>query len=94
MKSPLTSALKKTHGINTKQVQKGDMVSVVRGMFRGRTGRITTVSRNKWVVNIEGVKIEKVNGHTVPVGIDPSKCIITKLAQALTPDLSTKKKQK
>merc|ERR1712014_425120 len=79
MKSPLTSELKKVHRINAVLVRKGDWVRVVRGMFRGRTGKVTSVSRNNWVVNIKGVKTEKVNGHTVAVGIDPSKCIITKL---------------
>merc|ERR1711904_316584 len=76
MKSPLIMELKTKFGVNAVQVHKNDTVRVVRGIFKGRTGKITAVLGNRRVVNIEGVKIEKTNGQTIAFGINPSKCII------------------
>lgn len=60
-------------------VRKDDEVSVVRGTFKGREGKVVQVYRKKWVIHIERITREKVNGATVNVGIDPSKVVITKL---------------
>ena len=35
--------------------------------------------RLKYVVHIERVSREKSNGQSVPIGIHPSKCVITKM---------------
>ncbi|MBA0760935.1 hypothetical protein Gotri_023647, partial [Gossypium trilobum] len=35
--------------------------------------------RRKWVIHIERITREKVNGSTVNVGVNPSKVVITKL---------------
>lgn len=35
--------------------------------------------RKKWVIHIERVHREKVNGATVPIGIHPSNVVITKV---------------
>jgi len=40
---------------------------------------VTSVYRLKYVVHIERVSREKSNGQAVPLGIAPSKCVITKL---------------
>lgn len=37
------------------------------------------VYRRKFCIHIDRVTREKVNGATVHVGVDPSKCVITKL---------------
>jgi len=37
------------------------------------------VYRKKWIIHIERITREKVNGATVNVGIDPSKVVVTKL---------------
>lgn len=60
-------------------MRKDDEVSVVRGTFKGREGKVVQVYRKKWVIHVERITREKVNGATVNVGIDPSKVIITKL---------------
>ena len=52
---------------------------ITRGSLKGREGKITSVYRLKYVVHIERVTREKVNGQSVPVGICPSKVIITEL---------------
>jgi large subunit ribosomal protein L26e len=40
---------------------------------------VTTVYRRKWVIHINGLTREKVNGSNAPVPVQPSKCVITKL---------------
>ena len=53
---------------------------VVRGHFKGQqTGKVVNVHRRKFVVHVERMQREKVNGSTVQVGIHPSNCVITKL---------------
>jgi ribosomal protein uL24 len=58
---------------------KDDEITIVRGSFKNREGRVTTVYRKKFVIHVERVVREKANGATVPVGIDASKVVITKI---------------
>merc|ERR1711997_642346 len=59
---------------------KDNEVMVVRGHFKGQqTGRVISVYRKKFVIHVERMQREKVNGTTVQVGIHPSNCVITKL---------------
>jgi large subunit ribosomal protein L26e len=79
MAAPLAADLKKKHGVARVPVRRDDEVTIVRGTFKGREGRVTAVYRKKWVLHVDRVTREKVNGQSVPVGVDPSKCVITKL---------------
>ncbi|KAI8467104.1 MAG: translation protein SH3-like domain-containing protein [Monoraphidium minutum] len=79
MSAPLNSELKQKYKVKAVPIRKDDEVQVVRGTFKGREGKVTTVYRRKWVIHIERITREKVNGATVSVGIDPSKVVITKL---------------
>lgn len=54
-------------------------MTVVRGSNKGREGKVTSVYRLKWVIHIERLVREKSNGLNVPIGIHPSKVVITKL---------------
>lgn len=67
------------HQVRAVPIRKDDEVQVVRGSFKGREGKVVQVYRKKWVIHIERITREKVNGATVNVGIDPSKVVITKL---------------
>ncbi|KAG1669511.1 hypothetical protein FOA52_015678 [Chlamydomonas sp. UWO 241] len=79
MVAPLSTELKNKHQVKHIPVRKDDEVQVVRGTYKGREGKVIAVYRRKWVIHIERITREKTNGATVQVGIDPSKCIITKL---------------
>jgi large subunit ribosomal protein L26e len=52
---------------------------VVRGSFKGREGKVVQVYRKKWVIHIDRVTREKVNGASVPIGIHPSNVVVTKV---------------
>ncbi|XP_031487065.1 60S ribosomal protein L26-1-like [Nymphaea colorata] len=79
MSAPLSPELRNKYNVRSVPVRKDDEVQVVRGTFKGREGKIVQVYRRKWVIHIERITREKVNGTTVNVGIDPSKVMITKL---------------
>jgi large subunit ribosomal protein L26e len=52
---------------------------ITRGSLKGREGKVTSVYRLKYVIHVERVTREKVNGQSVPIGVAPSKVVITKL---------------
>lgn len=68
-----------SHAVRAVPIRKDDEVQVVRGNYKGREGKVVQVYRKKWVIHIERITREKVNGATVNVGVDPSKVVITKL---------------
>ncbi len=59
-------------------VHKGDEVKVVRGNYRGTTGLVARVDRRRFVVEIEGVTIKKMDEKQVARGVHPSNLIIMK----------------
>merc|ERR1719199_2280790 len=79
MSAPLSSELRTKYNVRSMPVRKDDEVSVVRGTYKGREGKIIQCYRKKWVIHIERITREKQSGATVQVGIHPSKCVITKL---------------
>ena len=78
MSAMVSKELRSSLGIRSLPIRKDDEVQIVRGDFKGREGRVTTVYRLKNVIHVERVQREKQNGAPVPVGIHPSNCIITK----------------
>jgi large subunit ribosomal protein L26e len=60
-------------------IRKDDEVTITRGMFKTREGKVTAVYRKKWVIHVERITREKVSGATVPVGVPASSVVITKL---------------
>eukprot|EP00941_MAST-03F_sp_MAST-3F-sp1_P004715 g4715.t1 len=79
MSANLSKELQAKYNVRSLPIRKDDEVSVVRGSFKLREGKVTCVYRRKYVIHVERLNREKVNGSTVPVGIHPSKVVITKL---------------
>ncbi|KAG9073209.1 60S ribosomal protein L26B [Linnemannia hyalina] len=83
MSASLSKELREKHSTlisaRSLPIRKDDEVMVVRGSFKGREGKVVQVYRRKWVIHIERVNREKANGAAVPVGIHPSKVVITKV---------------
>ncbi|PHZ15079.1 ribosomal protein L24, partial [Rhizopus microsporus ATCC 52813] len=79
MSSPLSKELREKYSVRSIPVRKDDTVMVVRGTYKGREGKVVQVYRKKWVIHIDRVTREKVNGATVPIGISASKVVITNL---------------
>merc|ERR1712127_301201 len=79
MVTALSQDLKSQHKVRNIPIRKDDEVQIVRGTYKGREGKVVCVYRRKWVIHVAGITREKVNGATVQVGIDPSKCVITNI---------------
>ncbi|RPB06245.1 ribosomal protein L24 [Choiromyces venosus 120613-1] len=79
MSAPLSKELREKHNVRSIPIRKDDEVIITRGSLKGREGKVISVYRLKYVIHIERVTREKVNGQSVPIGIHPSKVQITKL---------------
>lgn len=60
-------------------LRKGDEVKIVRGKNKDREGKVTSVYRKKFIIHVERVTREKTNGQPVPIPIQPSNVVITKI---------------
>ncbi|KAI2611020.1 putative 60S ribosomal protein L26-1 [Hypoxylon fragiforme] len=79
MSAPLSKELREKYNVRSIPVRKDDEVSIVRGSNKGREGKVTSVYRLKYQIHIERVTRDKASGQSVPLGIHPSKVVITKL---------------
>lgn len=79
MSANLSKELQARHGVRSMPIRKDDEVLIVRGMYKSREGKVITCFRKKMVIHVERITREKVNGAQVPVGIQPSNVVITKL---------------
>ncbi len=75
----LTKDLRKNAKACCAVVRIGDEVTVLKGEYKGFSGKVDGVNYNRSKVFIENVKTLKANGTKVSVGISPSNLIITKL---------------
>eukprot|EP00927_Polykrikos_kofoidii_P016746 TRINITY_DN1758_c1_g2_i1.p2 TRINITY_DN1758_c1_g2~~TRINITY_DN1758_c1_g2_i1.p2 ORF type:complete len:138 (-),score=23.42 TRINITY_DN1758_c1_g2_i1:108-521(-) len=79
MSAPLSKDLRTKYAVRSVPIRREDEVMIVRGHYHDREGKVTQVYRKKWRIHVERVQRDKANGQTVPVGIHPSKVVITKL---------------
>jgi large subunit ribosomal protein L24 len=79
LSSHLSKELQKKYNKRSIRIIEGDTIRVLRGEFRGVTGKITSVSTPKNGVSVEGVKKEKLKGGNLDVFIHPSNLIVTEL---------------
>ena len=79
MSAPLSKELREKYNVRSIPIRKDDEVTIVRGSNKGREGKVTSVYRLKWVIHVDRVAREKSNGQSVPLGIAPSKVVITSL---------------
>ncbi|HDJ96712.1 MAG TPA: 50S ribosomal protein L24 [Candidatus Aenigmarchaeota archaeon] len=77
--SHLSSELRKKYKRRSFPVRKGDEVKVMRGKFKGKTGKVMKVDLKEYKVYIEGITRKKVDGTEVPVPFHPSKLMIINL---------------
>ncbi|KAI5967085.1 RPL26A [Candida theae] len=79
MSAPLSKELRQQYNIKSLPIRQNDEVLVVRGSKKGSEGKINSVYRLKFSVQLEKLQKEKSNGASVPLNIHPSKVVITKL---------------
>merc|ERR1711897_38213 len=69
MSAPLSAELRNKHGVRAVPIRKEDEVMVVRGSMKNKEGKVIQCYRKKWVIHVERITRDKVNGATAPVGI-------------------------
>eukprot|EP00994_Dinema_validum_P005218 NODE_3339_length_567_cov_1154.555985_g2426_i2.p1 GENE.NODE_3339_length_567_cov_1154.555985_g2426_i2~~NODE_3339_length_567_cov_1154.555985_g2426_i2.p1 ORF type:complete len:160 (-),score=37.80 NODE_3339_length_567_cov_1154.555985_g2426_i2:32-511(-) len=79
MSSGLNKDLRTKYNVRTMPIRKDDEVTVKRGSHKGRAGKVIACYRKKYVIHIDKITREKANGATVPIGINASNVMITKL---------------
>merc|ERR1712113_869200 len=79
MSSPLSKELRLKHNVRSMPIRKDDEVQVVRGHYKGQSGKEVQEYRKKFVIHIERIHRDKANGASTHVGIHPSKVVIQKL---------------
>lgn len=88
MVTPLCNELKKKYRLNKLSIRKEDEVMVVRGLFKGKVGKIVQCQRKSWKVLVDNLVRTKTNKTSLLVPISPSNLIITRL------DLSRERREK
>ena len=61
----LNKDLRAKHAVRSMPVRKDDEVTVVRGKFKGSSGKVSQVYRKRWCVYIEGLSKSKFNGTPI-----------------------------
>lgn len=76
--SNLVESLREKYG-RTLPLRKNDLVLVMRGKFKGKKGKITSINTLKRKAYIEGIFINKKDGTKINVPFDASKLQIQEL---------------
>ena len=71
MSSALSEELRKKYHVRSMPVRKDDEVSVVRGTYKGREGKVIQCYRKKWVIHVERITREKASGEHRPRNSPP-----------------------
>lgn len=79
MSAPLSKELREKYKVRSVPIRKDDEVTITRGTYKSREGKVTTVYRRKYVIHVERISREKTNGGQVMLGLAPSSVVITKL---------------
>lgn len=88
LSSHLSKELREKYKRRALSLRKGDEVQVMRGKFKGKTGKVARVNYKKYRIYIEGVTRKRTVGTEAQVGLHPSKVKIINL------NLDDKRRQK
>lgn len=75
----LSKDLKQKYHKRSVRITEGDTVKVLRGEFKGVSGKVTKVSTEKNGVAVEGIKKEKLKGGNLDVFVHTSNLVVTDL---------------
>ncbi len=79
MAACLSDGLRKQLGKRSLPLKKKDVVKVMRGSFKGKTGKINAVSTKKLAAYIDGIEASRRDGTKVFVPIKSSNLMIIEL---------------
>ncbi len=76
----LSKDLRKKYGKRSLPLRKGDTVKVMRGSFKKKEGKVTSVRPGLFSVEVEGIQRKKQDGSKVNVKLQPSNLQIISLS--------------
>ena len=79
MAAHLSKALRGTHKTRSVILRLGDKVTVLRGQFRKKSGKVERVDINASKAYVTGVELTKKDGSKAMYPLHPSNLIITEL---------------
>ena len=88
LSSHLSKELREKFKRRALQLRKGDDVQVMRGKFKGKTGKVARVNYKKYRAYVEGITRKRTVGTEAQVYLHPSKLKIINL------NLDDKRRQK
>jgi len=77
--APLSKDLRKKYSRRSVRIMVDDTAKVIRGEYKGITGKVSKISTNNSSIAIEGNKKEKLKGDKIDVYIHSSNVVITSL---------------
>ena len=77
--APITKDLRKKYSRRSARIMVDDTVKVIRGEYKGITGKVSKISTETNSIAIEGNKKEKLKGDKIDVYIHVTNVIITSL---------------
>ena len=77
--APISKDLRKKYSRRSARIMIDDTVKVIRGEYKGITGKVTKVSTGNNSIAIEGNKKEKLKGDKIDIYIHTTNVIITAL---------------
>ena len=77
--APISKDLRKKYSRRSIRIMADDIVKVMRGEYKGLTGKVTKISTKTSGVAIEGNKKEKLKGEKIDVYIHSTNMVITSL---------------
>ena len=77
--APISKDLRKKYSRRSVRIMADDTVKVIRGEYKGISGKVTKVSTQNNSIAIEGNKKEKLKGEKIDVYIHSTNVIITGL---------------
>ena len=77
--APITKELRKKYSRRNARIMIDDTVKVIRGEYKGITGKVSKISTENNSIAIEGNKKEKLKGDKIDIYIHTTNVIITAL---------------
>jgi len=75
----LSKDLRKKYEKRNLPLKKGDVVKIMRGKFKNKSGKISSVNSKTLKIHVDGISVKKRDGSKVNVNLKPSNLQITEL---------------
>jgi large subunit ribosomal protein L26e len=76
MSCRLSKELRTKHTVKSLPIRKNDVVKILKGKLKNKTGKVTTVYRRRWVIYVDKLTRDKQNGQPVNIPIKTNNCQI------------------